>query len=249
MWRLLAGCTLLLWPRVALADDACASAYEGAQRARRDGALKRAMVELATCTRECSAMVRPDCVRWLGEVEAVMPSVLVIAKDTAGLEVDIASLRIDGVETRRYAQAVELDPGAHEIVVESARGEGRRSVLLREGEQRRVVVVELSRPTGQPTGTVTPTSPPQRPARRVSAPVLALGALGVAGLGVFGVVAATGEARYARLETCRPHCAHDDVQALRASYVAGDIGLAVGLVALGAAALVHVFEPRAGTSP
>lgn len=79
--------------------------------------------------------------------------------------------------------------------------------------------------------------------------MIALGALGVAGLGVFGVVAATGEARYARLETCRPHCAHDDVQALRATYVAGDIGLAVGLVALGAAALVHVFEPQAGTSP
>ena len=49
-----------------------------------------------------------------------------------------------------------------------------------------------------------------------------------------------GAAKYSDLEACRPGCAPDDVTTTRTYYAVADVSLAVGVVALGAAAIVFL---------
>src|SRR5262245_56106628 len=63
----------------------CAQAYETAQRLREGHRLREAREQLLVCARpECPALLRRDCAPWLGEVEAVLPSIVVVARTADG---------------------------------------------------------------------------------------------------------------------------------------------------------------------
>ncbi|XXT24056.1 hypothetical protein WME94_21185 [Sorangium sp. So ce429] len=93
-----------------------------------------------------------------------------------------------------------------------------------------------------------PAEPPAPPA--VPPLAWAAGGVGVAGLGVFAVVGALSLDAEAELRaTCAPRCPGDDVRAIRVQHVVADIGLGVGVVALGAAAWLYLTRPAAATPP
>ncbi|WP_437760705.1 hypothetical protein [Sorangium sp. So ce1389] len=97
------------------------------------------------------------------------------------------------------------------------------------------------------------TAPPRAaPAAPPAVPPLAwvAGGVGVAGLGVFAVVGALSLDAEAELRaTCAPRCPGDDVRAIRVQHAVADIGLGVGVVALGAAAWLYLTRPAAATPP
>jgi hypothetical protein len=74
-------------PRGARADsaEACMLAAEKAQNLRNAGKLSDAKGELSLCVRErCPALVRRDCTQWMGEVLAMLPTVVPGARDAKG---------------------------------------------------------------------------------------------------------------------------------------------------------------------
>ncbi|WP_437961244.1 hypothetical protein WME76_17480 [Sorangium sp. So ce119] len=105
----------------------------------------------------------------------------------------------------------------------------------------------LASPAAPPL-VASPAAPPAEP----SIPPLAwvAGGVGVAGLAVFAVAGALSLDAEADLRaTCAPRCAADDVRAVRVQHAVADIGLGVGVVALGAAAWLYLTRPTAAHPP
>ncbi|WP_437729129.1 hypothetical protein [Sorangium sp. So ce861] len=93
-----------------------------------------------------------------------------------------------------------------------------------------------------------PAAPPEEPA--VPGLVWASGALGAAGLAVFAVAGALSLSAEADLRaTCAPRCPGDDVRAIRVQHAIADVGLGVGVLALGAATWLYLARPAAARPP
>src|SRR5215471_13311683 len=96
---LTAACAVALLAPPARADEAsrCIKAAEDAQVQRDAGHLMSALDDLVICARDvCPIVVRQDCVSWLPQVEATLPSVLVHAVDARGADVVGVRVLIDG---------------------------------------------------------------------------------------------------------------------------------------------------------
>src|SRR5688572_22684557 len=88
-----------LLPRLASADEKqqCIAASEKAQQLKNAGKLSEARDQLAVCGRpECPKLVEKDCNEWMREVLAILPSVVVGAKDKKGRDIVEARVSIDG---------------------------------------------------------------------------------------------------------------------------------------------------------
>src|SRR5262249_46652328 len=88
-------------PRLARADDstkeACIEAHPSVQRFRRTGALRDALRAATECGRDaCPRLVVTDCATWVTELEALVPTVVFEARDSAGNEVSDVRVSIDG---------------------------------------------------------------------------------------------------------------------------------------------------------
>jgi hypothetical protein len=120
--------TLAPSPR-ALADGpggelvrACIASSTNGQTLRNQGKLVAARDEMIACARDaCPAIVRSHCARWLTEIDAAIPSVVVRAVDASGADMIGAKLAIDGRAVKLDGQAVRLDPGPHTVAIESDR--------------------------------------------------------------------------------------------------------------------------------
>jgi len=127
----------------ALDKGACADAFEASQTHRRDGRLKASRKAALTCSQEaCSKAIRDECSRWLPELDAMIPSMIVAAKDAHGSDVGSARLFVDDdlVADRLDGKPIELDPGKYELRIEPAEGTpATQSIILTQGQRGRVV--------------------------------------------------------------------------------------------------------------
>ncbi|WP_437493872.1 hypothetical protein WME75_21395 [Sorangium sp. So ce1014] len=175
-------------------------------------------------------------------------------------------------------KALPVDPGPHTFRYQPAWGPAvEERVLIREGEKNRALTLPLGAPSaGAPASppppaapaappTASPATPPTAspaapPTASPAAPppakpaipglVWASGAVGAAGLAVFAVAGALSLSAEADLRaTCAPRCAADEVRAIRVQHAVADIGLGVGVVALGAAAWFYATRPAAASPP
>ena len=205
----LRGMTALLgwmaagWPAVAQAEDPakCNTAYEDADSLVRLGGTKllEAREKLRVCARSsCKAWMIKECTKSLSEVEARIPSVVLVATDAEGHEVvDVTVTTEDKVElTRRLdGRAVEIGPGERVLTFTAA--DGRRvavSVVVKEGEkaQRVTAKLEPSKPVAPAEPAPPPRAggappPPEPASRRAAAPALS----GSSGLRTTGFVLAS----------------------------------------------------------
>jgi hypothetical protein len=242
---LLALAVLLAAARPARADEAhaCAEPHLAAQRHRRAGELVRAREALLACSRaECSSVLAKDCVAWLGEVEAALPSVTLEAKTAEGRDATDATARIDGEPAARRidGRALPLDPGPHRIVFERpGKPSVEEQIVLREGEKR----VVTARFRGQPAALA--------PARDVERPIPPLawvaGGVTLAAATTFGVFGAMGASGHGDLESrgCAPSCPADEVDEVRRDLVVADVALGVALVAATATLVLVLTRPAA----
>jgi hypothetical protein len=213
----------------------CIDASTQGQMLRKSGKLVASRDALIECAREtCPVLVRTHCTKWLGEVESLVPSVVVRVQDAGGGDVIDARLTVDGKPAKLDGNPVELDPGEHAVTVEHAGSAPKDTkVFLAAGEHNRLVVVRLDPP---------PAPAARRPARladeppehRVATGAWVLGGAGiaVAGAGVGFYFAALSQLHHLQ-SSCSPVCPTSSTQTGRTEDAVAD-----ALIGVGAAAVV-----------
>lgn len=240
----------------------CANAYVEAQKLKKEGAFRKAREQLIVCSKqECLPAARKDCLAWLDEVNASIPSIVVEAKDPQGKDTFDVKLSVDGevVADKLGVSAIELDPGTHQLRFEYAGADPiEQEVVLRQGQKNKVLQVSFASaaageeaPPVAAEAEVEPDIPPPQP-QTEGPPVVAyvLGGVGVVALGAAGFFWLGASSEESELEDsgCEPNCADSDVDSIRQKRLFGDIALGVGVVSLGAAAY-FLFAPQKKKAP
>lgn len=220
--------------------EACVAAHVAAQREQKAGKLGSARASAKTCAApSCPDVIVSECSAIFSAVDKAMPSVVFKVKDEGGADV-VAARVLDGgapIADRLDGKAIELDPGEHRFSVEApGLTLAPQVVLLREGERLRVVSFSAAAPRPE--------------ASRAPSPAFwALGAAGLAGLGLFAGLGGAGLAVRQGLEDqgCKPSCAEEDVDALRRLFLGADVSLGLGVASLAAATIVFFVVPGPST--
>ncbi len=229
----------------------CTEAYEQSQELRRQKKLSGARAALLVCEQECPRVLVTDCERWRGEVEAVLPTVRLEAKDAQGKPAD-AGVLVDGVPlvSRIGDDAVAVDPGEHVFRFVGRDGAtSQQRVILKEGEQGRTVSAVLgatasgaSPEGGESGGGGTEHGAPATGSERRHVPVASylLGGVGVVGLAVSTVLTIKGHVDESTLRGsgCAPNCSTGAVDSIAHEYNGAWISAGVGIVALGTAVVL-----------
>jgi hypothetical protein len=251
---------------------ACIRAAEDGQAARDRGELLHAREIFAACAaRECPAVLRRDCTGWLEDARRQTPSVVIVARDTAGRDLVDVQVSLDGVlrEAQLDGTAIELDPGPHVVRVEAAGSDPvEERVMLAAGEKNRTINVTLA--AHKPPAATTPGAPPasarvappagagpaQEPGRGASRggglPFTSylFGGVALAGFGVFGYFGYRGMSDADHLRnTCVPACRSADVDAVHSKLVVADVALGVGVVSLAVATWITVSALGSRSEP
>lgn len=253
-----------LLPAPARADDAaCIAASEQSLTLRKQGQLHETLKQLALCAAEaCPAEVKAECARRIGEVNAVMPTLVLEAKDGAGNDLADVKVSMDGAPLldKLDGRPVSIDPGAHTFVFEAAgQPPVEKKLVLREGDKdRRESVVIGSRPPPASTSPAPPPPPPPPPSTWSTSKTVALvaGGLGIVGLGVggiFGGLAVSSQSKEksdCSTSACpNPGQATSDYNSATQDATASTIGFIAGGVLVAAGAVFWLTAPRAESAP
>ncbi len=171
----------------------CVAAAEQGQKLQSQGQLLLAKEKLLSCGRDaCPRVIRQDCTRWEGEVEAALPSVVFGVKDEQGNDVTDVKVWIDGVPTltELTGTATPLDPGSHKFLFRRPGSPQplRASVLIRVGEKNRLVTAQWGKGSAGAGGEGGSSEVARGP--RPLAGYILLGAGGVAAaLATYGLIA------------------------------------------------------------
>ncbi|MGD0527071.1 MAG: hypothetical protein ABSE49_18145 [Polyangiaceae bacterium] len=210
---------------------ACIDASTAGQTLRQQGHLLEARSQMIACARDaCPGVVRAHCVRWLGEIDNRIPSIVVRGQDAAGKDLVDARVVIDGKPGKMDGLAVPLDPGEHVVAVESRAGRKEERVILIEGEASRLVMLRVGGKVRPPPVATSPQG------TRVPLGAWILGGAGIAALGVgtyFGI-AANNQLQYLNSH-CSPNCTQTQTQPGRTDALAFYALLGGGGAAVGAA--------------
>jgi len=236
------------WPGRAVAEPAiCLTAPVEGQKLRKAEKLLDARDKFLACAQKvCPSEIVDDCARWASEVESVLPSIILAARDATGHDVPEAHASVDG---RPFAplgeRPVRLDPGSHVVLVRAGDGkEIRREFTLHEGEKAREIAATFGVPldaTGAPIITesvATPSSRPVPPAVWVAGGVGAATVLSFVVAGTLGLSARASS----HCDVACPASAYDDVES---KYHVADASLAIGVVAFGVAGVLYFMRPAA----
>lgn len=219
----------------------CADSYRNAQMQRRSGSLRRARESLLLCVSDrCPAVIQPDCLRWLTEVEAAMPTVTFAAKGVDGKDVTDVRVTLDGQLLRETldGKSIAIDPGSHTLRFEhGAEPPIDQSLVTREGEKSRVVSVSWSKAS-------THDGPTDGAPRKSSGPPTSawiFGGIGAASLATFGVLAIHGMQRRSDLEKeCFGSCDQGRIDGIKTELAIADIALGAGIVSVGIATVLFL---------
>jgi hypothetical protein len=248
------------------APNACVQANQDAQDLRNKGQLREARAQLLVCAnKSCNAVIRGDCEKWLKEVDEETPSIVVRVVDSRGQDVLGANVTVDGARIELDGKPVSVDPGQRTIKARAKSGDvAEAKVLVVQREKARVIEVKLANELS-PDGTrleATPrgdgSSAPSHPPAGESTPTtggwptipITLGAIGVVALGAFAFFEITGQSAYRDLENgCgrTKSCRDTDIDPVKSKFVAAGVSLGVGVLALGAAAVVY-FTSKSSAS-
>lgn len=218
----------------------CVSASTEAQREQKLGNLLSARRQLEVCADPaCPAVVQSDCTKWLAEVLAATPSLVVVA-------------RLDGVDQRQArvlldghlwlgelsGRPEDVEPGQHELTVTVGTQTRVQKLLVNVGEKNRLVVFEFSTALTDP-GTPEP-PPPTGPAvtsRRFPVLAVVLSTVALAGVGAFTALGLSGRASLdtllkqecAATKSCDPRLVAD----VQRRFLFADLSLGAGVLSAG----------------
>ena len=238
---------LLLAASPAHADDTkreCVEASTAGQTSRDAGKLHEARDRFLVCSRDaCPAAVRPSCNRWLAEVEALTPSVVVRVADAVNTDITEGTMTIDGDSYALDGKTIQLDPGKHVVVVFTSDGARvEKKVLVAAGEKSRLLELRLEKPkaakASEPATAAPEPAAPLASDRKSTIPTgsWVLGGVSVVALGSFGVFAVSASSELSKLKkACSPSCTDEQTRTGRTNALVADVSLGVGVVALAGA--------------
>ncbi|MDP1828979.1 MAG: hypothetical protein Q8L48_37300 [Archangium sp.] len=222
----------------------CVVASGAGQEHLKQGALFSARQELELCSApSCPQVVSADCTRWLEEVMAAMPSINIVVR-VGGVDQSRALVRIDGAPwlDRLTGRPQDIEPGEHDVTVESHGAQRTKRLVVVQGEKNRVVVFELEAGAApvSPPAVTTPAAPVPGARRSVAVPVLFTAGAVAGGLG-FTLFGLSGKGRLATLvaqpcaatKTCDPA----EAAAISREFIVADVSLVVGLASAVAAGI------------
>jgi hypothetical protein len=264
-----ASCVLALAcvaPGRALAEEtkaACARSAEAGQRLRDEGKPLAAHTQLLACSRPaCPMVIRGRCARWLEQVDATIPTVVIKARAGSAshpFDVTDVAVSVDGVRVQDTldGQPLRVEPGEHTLTyMRGGAAPIEARVLLAAGEKNRILVVDFLSSDPEPSVAASAAGPPRdrapapaegRTSIRPAAWVFA--GLAVVGGGLFGYFGATGKSDLDSLRSsCAGHCAEADVSAAWNKLVVADVSLAAGVVCAGIATWLFL-TPRHEPAP
>jgi hypothetical protein len=227
-------------------DDkaACVAATDQAQTLRDDGKYKAARAAMLTCARDvCPAIVRRDCEKWLGELDAAQPTLVLGARDPSGNDFPGTRVLIDGAPLVEHldGKPVPVDPGEHVLRYEAAGAAPvEQRVVVRVSEKNRTLTAILM-PQSSPPAPVAapPAEKPDRNAWYAAVPMATwvLAGVAVVAAGSFAGFGLSGQADVSNMRaTCAPNCTEGQVDSARTKLIVADASLGVGVVSLAAAA-------------
>lgn len=246
LWVLAAATTaMFVVAEPARADDAsaCIQSYEATQTLRKAGKLREASAEAQKCAASsCPAVLSKDCLKWQGEIEGLLPSVVFEVKGNRGEPLTNVKITSNGqpLVDRADGSPVTMEPGEFKLHFESPDGHGLpvdQTVTLKEGEKAKRVTVKLG---GTP--------PPPKEDRPFPVGPVIFGATGIVAAGVGAVFAIMGAGAESDLDKCKPHCPADDVNGVSTKYAVADILFTAGAVSLVAAAYMFLTRPTAAAA-
>lgn len=228
----------------------CVAATERGQAKRDEGQLVASRAEFVACGSDaCPAVVRRECVRWLAEVDARIPSLVVSVADSNGKDVLAPEVSLDGVRLPAAGggRAFTLDPGPHVL-----RATGKKvdpveeRIVVRELERERVVKLVLRSHEPPPPRAGAPITVPR--ARTVPALSWALGGVALLGGGGFAYFWARGMGKVGDLrDSCSPYCSSEQVDDARSPLTIARISGIVGIAAAVGAVTVYLLQPTTAT--
>jgi hypothetical protein len=239
---------------------ACFQAHEQGQVARSDRKLILAAKHFALCAEAaCPKEASVECVTWLAEVRGAIPTIKMVVFDLAGHETQDVKVLLDGepFANKIEAKSYEVDPGQHTLQFELADGKSMQETFtVGPGESNTRITVDFSKlvktqanPASVPAASA-PAGGKESPPAASKGPVplssWILGGLGLVALGSFAAFASIGKSKEKDLMgSCAPKCEETEVVKMERSYLMADISLGVGVVAVGAAAvLFFTRKPR-----
>lgn len=232
-----------LAPSAARAED-CIAAYEQTQTARKDGKLMTARKAATVCARaDCPSLLARDCSKWVGELDASIPTIVFDARSPQGTELVDVKVKVDGAPLveKIDGKAIQVDPGSRTFVFEAGGAPSvEKSVVVREGEKNRRISVTIA--------TSTPTTPKEERARPIPLGVWIFGGVSVAALATSAIFAIDGLGKKSDLDACKPHCSSDDVDAMSARFTFADVALGAGIMAGAAAVWLYLTKRDAGAA-
>jgi hypothetical protein len=232
----------------------CAAAYESAQELQRKDALNAARKQLVVCSETCPGRLRRDCLTWIDDIDALMPTIVLRPRDPEGRAIGQARVTIDGellAETIDPSAALPVDPGTHVVRFEHPNlvpAEVR--VTIHGAERGREVAITLWRrpspDTAQPrsigAGQVPSPAPASADGHRPSAYVFGIG--GLAAIAVGGGLAIAGHVKRSDLSSsCAPLCEQSDVDTVVTLWRVGTAAALVGAVSLGIGTVLWFTPP------
>lgn len=240
----------------------CVATHREAQSLRQQYRLVESRGLLIECSNSaCPGPVRRDCLRWVDEVGAQLPSVVFRVDSKGGDPVSNVKIYLDDelLSPSMPTRAVDVNPGPHRFrFVADGKPPIEQDIVLVEGEKYKSVVIEfepepkpLQPPDSssnrvQPPSTITnsSTQPPPRQLRPVPVATYVLGGVGLLALGSFATFAAWHQSLMSELEQeCAPNCEKEYVDKLRTRAMIADISLGVGVASLVTATAFYIWRP------
>ena len=224
--------------------QACIDAATHGQKVRDDGRWLEAKASFLTCASvACPGIVRAECARWLADIDAQLPSVVLGARSAAGADLTAVRVTMDGQPfvTELDGRPRGLDPGAHHFRFEDRGGRiTAADVVVRAGESARVVVATFAdaAPEHAPPLALGPAPAPSAPSSsegRSTVPLWIAGGLtlAAAGLATAMVIYAHGEDDVVR-GSCSPRCSDGALRPLRTSLAVANVAMVTSVLSLGA---------------
>ncbi len=236
------GVAVLLAAPAASADATCISAYEQTQTLRKDGKPAAAKAQAAICARDtCPALLTKDCTKWLAELDAIIPTVILDPRSATGQPRTDVRVKLDGaaITEKIDGKPLSVEPGAHTFVFEADGGPPvERKVVVKEGDKAIKVTTTLA------------AAPPaaREEDRPIPMGVWIFGGVSIVALATSAIFAIDGLGKKSDLDDCKPRCSSGDVDSMSTSFTLADVALGAGVMAGAAAAYLFLTRPTAEAS-
>jgi hypothetical protein len=266
-------------PAPADAARGCALASDRAQAKWQAGHLREARELFLSCTKASCGARAQRCRAAVAQLEQDTPSVVPVVTDASGAPVLEVTVKLDGqtLISRLDGRGVPVDPGPHEFSFSTERGVfDTQKVLIVEGQRNRVIAATAPAADASPpaaaeaapapvvaqpalaAGAGVAFSAPTTPAkgsetdaqtRGPSALTYVVAGAGLAAVGTSLLLVNWGSDDNERLNQCAPNCSQASVDHVRHLYIAADVGMGVGVVALGVATWLLVSDLSGERAP